>query len=495
MAMLKRLSDSFWTFVSSPVKTNSPNSPRREHRTSHVASPSIHRQPADPSQHVTLDGHVRARRSMSPDQRVARWSVGSKRKTEDADPSFVRAQRRKIATDSYNSRSSHRPARQERAVEHDGDNELLADDQIQDDYNAETHSRSVYDDYDSDDEIVVKSEGVHLDRESLSVDLDDDEVRMNTPPHSSLDSGGGSVDEGTTLIVSDAEWTSDTPKRKQVVSLPAAQAAHGFSVPDLQAAGWDDDNIMLRQKIAMRGYEPLLPAYHKFEFRWLPDELFSADGNAFISSCSGNNFRASKALEKLFELGARTRDCATAACTSTRPDQRIRRMIEAYARWAETDAELDPETSVPLFTIVNKRAGYPVLSMKHRALRKLADLAERHRDALTVTRSIEPASPLSATSSELKHLIHPLPTLYVFVTSGTLLTITGWRPSEPSMDLRPIALFNLALQDYDVWNAFAVAIVVHHLRDMRLRIAAQTGVGILDPLERRARAADDDPDR
>nr|POE72394.1 hypothetical protein CFP56_12267 [Quercus suber] len=513
MALLKRLSDSFWTLVSSPVNTTSHRRPRQK-RVSLDTSPTLHKQPTSLQHGASLDRHVRAKCSMSPKQRIARWSIANKRKIEDGDSPTLRSRRRKLAVDRYESRTSRSRVIEGGAKQSDDEDEQLEDihvyegkdveddgyesDEIED-HIATSQDQSIYDEGsvadDISDEIVMERNNRRFREEGSLSDFDEDEIHTGTPRHSSLHSDGDIIDGETTLIVSEAEYGSEQPKRKQVISLPTAQAARGVSVPDLQAAGWDDDNIMLRQKIAMRGYEPLMPAYHKFEFRWLPDELFSSDGNAFLSSCSGSNFHASKALEKLFELGARARDCATAACTSTRPDQRIRKTIEAYARWAETDAQLDPASTVPLFTIVNKRAGHPALAIKLRARRKLEDLAARHRAALTVARSIESASPLSTTTSELKHLLHPLPTLYAFVTSSTILSLSAWRPGEPDMDIKPIAVFNLALQDYDVWNALAVAITIVHLRDIQLRIVEQTGIGYKGPVTKTTLGVDNDPDR
>lgn len=55
---------------------------------------------------------------------------------------------------------------------------------------------------------------------------------------------------------------------------------------------WHDDEIMLFQKLSMRGFEPLLPSHWNYDFRTCPVTIFSRNENeTFINARSGNDFR------------------------------------------------------------------------------------------------------------------------------------------------------------------------------------------------------------
>lgn len=105
----------------------------------------------------------------------------------------------------------------------------------------------------------------------------------------------------------------------------------------MRAAGWIDDHITLVQHIAMRGLEPLLPQYYKMDFKYLPDALFEKGDDAFVRSVRGEHFKGIKALEKLFELGGRVRDCVLLEGNIT-PEQQVKRSLKAFIKWADTDS-------------------------------------------------------------------------------------------------------------------------------------------------------------
>lgn len=484
MTLLKRLSDSLWSLVSSPA-----NTPKNQTRQVSQTAPPVPRfkKPALADRRLSLDDFVRARRSMSPDQRVAAWKLAS-----DVSSPVVGGKRQRDPSAS----PSGKPRRRRLHVD-DQDDLLEADECMQGDsigrangsngeVNGDSQSGS---DVESGGDEIGRGEEFELPAFSAPIPppiySPSTRARRASPflPRRRTDG----VDVDSTRVISEAEYTGDSPKRKRILTRPEANEVRGISVPDLRAAGWDDDHIALRKKIAMRGYEPLLPIYHKFEFRWLPDELFAAGNNAFLNSCAGNNFHASKALTALFEIGARTRECATSACTSTRPDQRLRSKIEEYVKWANVDSGLHLATAIPLFVIVNQRAGFPAVEMKAQARRQLHDIALRYQSAFVASG----ANVLSSSPSpRSRH--HPLPTLYAFVASSTILSLNAWRPSDPDMDLKPVVYFDMAQSDYDVWNALAIAIAIVHMRNMQLAIAAETGVGMRpDGWD----SEDDDPDR
>lgn len=296
------------------------------------------------------------------------------------------------------------------------------------------------------------------------------------------------VDE--TLVVSEAdlEYDQGTSRRRQI-ALPTAEAsARGVSTEQLREQGWDDDHITLVQKLAMRGFEPLLPQYWNIDFRFLPDGLFSQDDNAFISCLHLRHNRGVKALERLLELGGRVRD-QLQSHTSKTPEQQVRIMLKEYLKWSDADAGLDKKTAIPILAIETKPANTEASILQANAKRKLTKLANRYREAFKVSQSIE-NSPRSHASTTLSY---PIPTLYAIIASHTLIALVAYRPDEePEPQIKSVAFFDMKDRDYDVWNALAVAIIVCHVRNVQLRVAEDTGLGVKNPNQESEESSDPD---
>lgn len=296
----------------------------------------------------------------------------------------------------------------------------------------------------------------------------------------------------TSLVVSESAYEEQAPKRRMPTSPSTEHFQRGVSSEEMRAQGWDDDHITLVQKIAMRGHEPLMPNYWKFEYRFhMPDSLFIAtdgdDTDAIIGSVRQKHRRAIIAIEKLFELGGRMRDRVMLQGQVT-PEQQVRRTLKEYIRWANTDSGLDHKSAIPLLALETKSANIDANDIKQNAKRKCEKLARRYRNAFRVLQSIE-NSPGSRTSTQLAY---PVPTIYALIASHTLIALTAYNPEDAEPDIKIVAMFEMKDKDYDVWNALALAIVVCHLRNVQVRIAEETGLGIMSGA--REDEVVDDPD-
>ncbi len=288
----------------------------------------------------------------------------------------------------------------------------------------------------------------------------------------------------TSLLVSEQDYAS--PRRKKIISPTQEAFDRGITDAELREQGWDDDHIVLVQKIAMRGYEPLLPHHYKFEWPFYPDALFADDDNAFLTTLSGRFFRGSKALGRLFELGGRVRDCVLLNGRTT-PEQQTKKMVKEYIKWADADANLDTTSAIPMLAIECQPSSIPAARLQEKARAKLDKLAARYRTAFRVNQSIE-RSPTSRASTVLAH---PIPTLYAIVASGTLVALVAYNPADENPDVKPIAFFQMNDTAYDVWNALALAIIICHVRNIQIRIAEETGLGVKGP---EVKVEVDDPD-
>ena len=331
---------------------------------------------------------------------------------------------------------------------------------------------------DSEDEELPDYDDGRMDVADSNIDV----ARSPSPgDHSSLYEEA----EGDTSLVVSEEYES--PWRKKIVSPTKEHFQRGISDEDLRAQGWDDDYIVLVQKIAMRGYEPILSRFSKFTWRFMPDSLFAEGDDAFLGSLRGATFRNEKALERLFELGGRVRDRIVLESKFT-PERQTRKMVKEYMKWVEKDSGLDHKTAIPLLVIEDGPVAVEPKDLQANARRKLQKVAARYRAAFRVNHSIE-GSPVSRTSTVLAY---PVPTLYAIIASGTGIALCAYRPDDDEPGVKMFAFLNMKDKAYDIWNSIAVAIIVCHARNVQLRIADETGLGAKSPDD--VEEESDDPD-
>lgn len=462
MSLLKRLSDGFWSYVSPHKSQVSKTTPKTV----------PHRKPAKAKgpRRASLEDFIRDDTSMNVIDRIDSW-----RDRSPANTSTNRGKKRKYpSTPSTSTRGRPEKARVINRVDTD---------YIDEDEDVEME--------DSDDPSEIST--------ALS------NIRVDRSPSSQRSRGyeyrDSDIDADTTVIVDEEAYHRKSPPagRRKIISPITAHFKRRVDTSELRANGWDDDHITLMQKLSMRGFEPLMPAYWKFDFSFMPDALFSETDDAFVSSVRSDHFRAIGAFEKLLELGGRVRDRLVLE-GKTQPEQQSCRQIRAFIRWAEADAQLDPRTSIPILTIESAAAGTPAIVLQENARKKCAKLAKRWRDALRVTQSIEvspPASPSKRSKSISTHLSSPPPTLYAIVASHTLVALTAYNPADDKggePQVKSAAFFDMKDAAYDVWNALAIAIIVCHVRNVQVRIAEETGIGFRPGTPGSGSKASEDPD-
>ena len=447
MALLKRLSDTFWSYVPprKPIAT----------KTTPKTVPQKRKQLAQPRRKSMQDVIDRSR-SMSPVERVDSWRLESE---SHATSSVVHERKRK--------RSSSRKASSESTPLKRGRGRPRKRPKIE----------AVDIEYDGD--VVIENE----DEDMTDPTSDISNINVGKSPSSGYvteedgeeeDSFGGPDDS---LVVSEQDYENYSPgsKKLKLISPTEALFDHGVSTESMRAEGWDDDHINLVQHIAMRGFEPIMPGHWKFEYRTFPDGLFSdEDEGTAIGSVCGNHFHATKALDPLLVLGGWVRDRAGPLKGRVTPEMEVRKKLKEYIKWADRDSGLDKETAIPILTIENKPSHISSEVLANNAKRKLAALATRYREAFRVRQSIE-NSPRSHASTILSD---PLPTLYAIIASHTLIALVAYNPNDTEPEVKSVAFFDMKDNKYDVWNSLALAIIVCHCRNVQVRIAEETGLGV-----------------
>lgn len=261
----------------------------------------------------------------------------------------------------------------------------------------------------------------------------------------------------------------------------------------LRDQGWAEDAVFLYQKVAMRGFEPLMPKSWAADFVMMPDSLFTDNNDeAFIKSAHGNDFRGTrltrtpfsvaqltltsgtKALKALLEVGARTRDCIISESSSRNPEEIIRRGIWSFMKWASTDGKVDRpwNTSVLVFESGGKEV--PIAKLQANMLKKLGNLAKEFKDTFRIRSSVEPSDDDGEDSveppSEEEYTIK-MPTLYGVIASHTVMGFVAYDTLAETPTLKTVAMFDYGQEGYDVWNSLAVAILVIHCRNVMAELA------------------------
>jgi hypothetical protein len=463
MPFFNRVSETFWSYVS-PQKTNT-------HSNTPKTAPPGSKKTALPIRRASLKNLKRTRKSMSPYERVDSW-----RATTSTSPSNNDRPNRRAVTPDRNGDGSRKMRKL------DDGRAFRAEEVV---YEHQDDEEDEDDEEDDDDDERSASDEIMKDDDGLSSMFSAVHVNGSPTPEDFLNEYGSEVDVDETEVLDDGDYHL-TPNRRKLAKLPQDESAFGVGSQEMRAAGWDDDYITLVQRIKLRGHEPLMPQRWQFGFRNMPDALFAKTNDAFISSVQREYFRAEKALEKLLDLGGLVRD-SLSPDTPTLPHRQIRQNIEAYQKWAVLDSDLDPETVIPVLTLVVRPGDVPADELHDIANQKLGKIAARYRKAFRVLQSTE-GSPVSKASSQYSY---PIPTLYAMVASHALIAVMAYRPEDETPDAKPIAFFDMKQSNYDVWNSLALAITVCHARNVQMRIAEDTGLGVRLRGGKRSRASED----
>ena len=253
---------------------------------------------------------------------------------------------------------------------------------------------------------------------------------------------------------------------------------------------WAEAERDLFFRLALRGFEPLLPQNWMLDFPTYPLALFSSANSPppLLQSYSGNDFRATKALTELSEMGKRIRD-RNLASSGLRSEPIITATVSSYIDWALKDAKVHLSQrpgALPVHVITTLQKGQTTHTAITAMTAQLHDLAAEHRRAHNIRDSVEvpdrDTTPVSDATHVLKEDDDTLPILTgIMICSSLVVVMTlnahtipsaSFSSSETRTDTqdetgpRFIATFDFSNGAMDVWNAFAVAIVAMHIRRM-----------------------------
>ncbi|PYH96300.1 hypothetical protein BO71DRAFT_349412 [Aspergillus ellipticus CBS 707.79] len=259
---------------------------------------------------------------------------------------------------------------------------------------------------------------------------------------------------------------------------------------------YNDDEKELFIRLAMRGFEPIVPRNWRHDFPTLPESLYPYDSEAsekpLIDVIKSSHMYAIKALSSLFAVGSRVRDCEI---MRTQPEPLIKQAINNYIQWAFFDANLrDNKNALPVHVIYGQKKGESTLDAVKAINKRLRKLARQHGEGISVKtkHDFEP-EPFGILNQKAPS---KFPLLIGFIICGPIFAIlthtTDPEQGAVNEDGRFISQFDLSEQGQEVWNSFAIAIAVMHIRRTMLWLTKEGKSGYTAQASRNATDSDVD---
>ncbi|KAB8235084.1 uncharacterized protein BDW43DRAFT_309465 [Aspergillus alliaceus] len=269
-------------------------------------------------------------------------------------------------------------------------------------------------------------------------------------------------------------------KSTVVFKLSVEKAKRWAGAINIPGGLYNEEEKDLFFRLAMRGFEPLIPEHWQLDFPTLPDTLFSdteGDAEPLIQAFRSSKTHAIKSLANLFSLGGRVRDCRV---LKRRPEVITKTSIKRYIRWALCDVGLDTNSkTIPVYAVYAQKKGETTLDAVKKLNRRLQLLANRYRKALSATAPDEDHSSIrlqpNRKDDDCSAPLLNCPLLIGFIICGPILAILtlGTDPSSTTddTDSKFISQFDLEDTGHDVWNSLAIAIAVMKIRKSMLHLA------------------------
>lgn len=143
----------------------------------------------------------------------------------------------------------------------------------------------------------------------------------------------------------------------------------------------------------------------------------------------------------------------------------IKKEIENYIKWAEFDGGYLNKSYIPIITIVALSPGQDIDSLSKTMTDSLESLAAEHRKDLLLEGS-DGEEPGGAPTMYTR--VPPL--LYGIVIAGAKVIFVTFDSAKEDYKPRTIAHFDFDQDTMDVWNGFAVAILVICVRNYMMTI-------------------------
>ncbi|EFR03201.1 hypothetical protein MGYG_06200 [Nannizzia gypsea CBS 118893] len=271
-------------------------------------------------------------------------------------------------------------------------------------------------------------------------------------------------------------------KRDLNIEFCMEKAKRWATAVERPSGNWSDAEKDMYFRLAMRGFEPVLPHGWKMDFMTLPETLFTLpnDDTAYISS--RNAFRGMKYFSNLISLGGRVRDRITC---HLRPEKTIKQYLYSYLQWTLRDVDMysRPQFIPPysVYTLKPKQTARDAVNIMNS---KLIAMAKCYQNAWRLAPSIESDDGTDknvGAGPQYQDRTFPVITGYLICGSVVaLMTLDSDPRIHPTFDTktsgRLISRFDFSEYGQDVWNALAIAIAAARIRKT-IAQCEQEGIG------------------
>ncbi|KAL0256387.1 hypothetical protein SLS55_008781 [Diplodia seriata] len=283
----------------------------------------------------------------------------------------------------------------------------------------------------------------------------------NTLARYSSPQSKGRSPKDTSSVLPDKPFDEADLKRFE---LEKARAQHAEHAQNMRESGYSEDPIKVYLKLAMRGWEAVLPKSWSLSFDSFPRLLFTDDPkNEYIKALSGNQFRAMKALRLLVNTPSRARDATLKEVNpppSRQPEKLIHRAIDAYMKWAFADAGVSDVT--PTLALVSVPRDVEAKVVEEKMTQRLVKLKREWKENLAIGE--ETAG--SGNAVIVDQLCAP-PTIYGIAISHLTVSFVVLQDGDDGHERPGVHQFLCKDMDdvaYDLWDAISIAIIVMHCR-------------------------------
>lgn len=180
----------------------------------------------------------------------------------------------------------------------------------------------------------------------------------------------------------------------------------------------------------------------------------------------------------LITLGGRVRSLLE--CRKPQ-EQVIKKEIENYIKWSERDGGYASKRFIPLLCLI---AGHPrqdLPTISKAITDQMEFLALKHRQALALPPPGRPSE-----NGEVEMFSRPPPVVYGIIIAQCVTVFLTLDSGKPGAKPKTIAHFDFSDKNMDVWNGFAVAILVCMVRNQLMASR--------DEMEMETEETDSDPD-
>ncbi|CAG8954617.1 hypothetical protein HYFRA_00004536 [Hymenoscyphus fraxineus] len=361
----------------------------------------------------------------------------------------------------------------EEDVEYDSDgNEIEGEAEVE--YDSDGNEIELEEvEYDSDGNEIEVEEDVEYDSEGNEIEGEesDGEVELDSDGNEIEYEEGGEEEEESDDEAEEEEYEESPEPEPEDPAQVAARAEEErlareadladrlADIEQVKADGYlHPDELWLYERLALRGFEPLLPHEWERDFRSLPYYLFhdtlshKLDEKPIIGFTDRYLNHGAKYLQPLIEVGCSVAYDYHNNSPSYIIERRVHRVIKQFNKVVELDGDYFRRRILPVLTLIQTKPGQEAERLIKKITNQMTFLAKRHREYLGAIENENGDVKLDPTRRRP-------PLLYGIIIVRQLVIVLTLDSSDPKANIKTMKNFDLSEKTQSVWNGLGIAIV------------------------------------